>query len=92
MTETHPCPICSAETQKFGRYPKMVCPACMDRACDERGRRVAFFNEGAWGGCVGSYVDTDEKYDSRFCFIDGIKCRADEGHVGGILIERADGS
>jgi hypothetical protein len=73
--------------QRFDRYPNMVCPACESRACDAEGRRVEFFNEGEWGGCVGSYVGTKENYDSRFCYIDGVKCRVDEGHTGGIVYE-----
>lgn len=81
------CPICSDEMKKYDRYPNLVCPACYSRACDAKGRPVVFYNEGYWGGCIGYYSDTDEKYDSHFCYINGIKCRADEGHIGGIVIE-----
>jgi hypothetical protein len=86
---TVPCPICAQEMRAYPRYPRLICSACYDKTCDEKGRRVAFYNEGYWGGFLGHYVDTREKYDSHFCFVDGIECFADEGHTGGIAIERS---
>lgn len=87
MTETKKCPICAGEMQKYDRYPNLVCPICYTRTSDAKGRRVTFRNEGYWGGFIGYYSGTDEKYDSHFCYVDGVKCRADEGHTCGIVIE-----
>jgi hypothetical protein len=87
MNEKHNCPICSAEMQKYPRYPNLVCADCYDRASDEKGRRLVFSNFDATGGYLAFYADTDEEYNSHICYIDGVKCRADEGHIGGIAIE-----
>jgi len=54
---------------------------------DEHDRPLKFYNESISGGFLGFYSDTNEKYDSHVCYIDGVKCRADEAYFGGIVIE-----
>jgi hypothetical protein len=81
------CPICSAKIEKSLRYPNYVCFDCCKRACDENGRPLKFHNIDLSGGFLAFYVDTNEKYESHICYIDGVKCYADEAHFGGIVIE-----
>jgi hypothetical protein len=38
------------------------------------------------GGFAARYADTGEEYASHECFVDGIKCHADEARFGGIVI------
>jgi hypothetical protein len=53
------------------------------------GRRVAFYNEAVSGGCIGQYVDIEVEYPSLECFIRGVRCLAEEAHMGGTLIQPA---
>ncbi len=46
-----------------------------------------FSNESLSGGFIAKYADTGEGRDSHVCFIDGVKCWADEAHMGGIIIQ-----
>lgn len=84
--ETQKCPICPVEVPKSARYPNYLCASCARRACDAEKRPLAFFNESLTGGFLAFYADTDEKYDSHICYIDGVKCWADEDYYGGIVI------
>ena len=87
MPETQKCPICLAEVPFRGRYPKYVCAMCMAKAVDENNRPLSFYNESASGGFVAEYADTGAARQSHICYIDGIKCLADEAHFGGIVIQ-----
>lgn len=84
------CPICSAEVAERPRYPRYVCRTCATRAQSADGRPLAFWNAGLAGGFVAQYRDTDEEYSSHECFVDGVRCHADEAKFGGIVIEALD--
>ncbi len=81
------CPICGVELEPSARYPAYVCRSCAARATDSTGRALEFGNIGFGGGYDASYIDTGEPYDSHVCYIDGVKCHADEARFGGIVIE-----
>jgi len=57
---------------------------------DEDGRALGFGNESFSGGFVAWYKDTNETRDSHICYINGIRCWADEAHMGGIAIHIYD--
>ena len=59
----------------------------MSRACDAEKRPLAFFNESVSGGFLAFYADTNEKYDSHICYVDDVKCWADEHYDGWIVIQ-----
>ncbi|WP_293337254.1 hypothetical protein [Microcoleus sp. CAWBG58] len=42
------------------------------------------------GGVEAVVVDTQEEYPSQLCYIEGVKCWAEEGRYGGIAIEVCD--
>ena len=88
MTE-QTCPICGVTVLPSARYPRYVCAACAAKACSIDGRPLRFFNLSLSGGFGAEYADTDEPYESSMCFIDGVKCLADEAHMGGIVIRPA---
>ena len=81
------CPICHAGVEQSARYPRYVCQDCYQRATDDAGRLLTFANVSFSGGFAALYRDTHEERDSHICYIDGIKCWADEAHMGGIVIQ-----
>ncbi len=85
------CPICSANVEPNVRYCDYVCFDCCRKAVDETGRSLGFGNESFSGGFVAWYKDTEETRLSNICFIDGVKCWADEAHMGGIVIRLYEG-
>ena len=86
--ENYTCPICNAPLKSYTRYPNYVCESCAKKATDEAGRQLRFYNLGMDGGFGASYTDNNEIYPSHTCYIEGIKCYADEHRFGGIVIEK----
>jgi hypothetical protein len=80
------CPICSKEVRPNPRYPRYVCETCAAKVCSSDHRPLVFYNESVSGGYIAYDADTHELYDSHDCFIDGVRCYADEAHFGGIVI------
>jgi hypothetical protein len=81
------CPICQVPVPPSPRYPRYVCYDCYIRAVDEEGRSLSFSNVSFSGGFRAIYGDTREERDSHICYIDGIRCWANEAHMGGIVIQ-----
>ncbi len=81
------CPICGAQVPRLARYPRYVCHKCADKARDESNRPLEFHNESFSGGFVARYADTGEKREGHVCFIEGVRCWADEARFGGIVIQ-----
>lgn len=90
------CPICGNQVKAIPRYPKYVCDTCAQKTTDAKGRKVSFSSSDIESGddvltisegCYGFYKDTQKKYRSKICYIQGIKCRADLARFGGIVIE-----
>ena len=88
MNQASSCPICKGPVRFSERYPKQVCPQCAARAQDGHGRPLKFRNTHLSGGFEANYADGEcETYPSHMCTIDGVECKADEAHLGGIVIE-----
>lgn len=81
------CATCSGTIPESPRYPRRVCAACEARATAADGRRLTFGNQELSGGFVARYVDTGQEHPGHECFIDGIRCHADEARLGGIVVE-----
>jgi hypothetical protein len=91
--ETHQyCPLCRVKVTPSQRYPRYLCADCDGKATDEDGRLLVFSNESFSGGFIAQYADTGEARDSHLCFVDGVKCRADEARFGGIIIQPVEDS
>lgn len=84
------CPICGVAVPPVPRYPRYVCERCAGRAVAADGRPLRFCNADVSGGFEARYADTDETYASHACWIDGIRCHADEARFGGIVIQVGD--
>ncbi len=83
------CPICNKEVTPNPRYPNYVCGECAEKATASDGRKLEFANATLLGtGYVARYVDTQEVYESNICYINQVKCWADEARFGGIVIEK----
>jgi hypothetical protein len=71
---------------------------CCDKACDDsplerlrqRGRKLNFDNISMSGGFEAIVADTTAKSASYICYIEGVKCWADEARFDGIAIEPHD--
>ncbi len=90
MAKDQKCPICSTQVAFSARYPQYVCEACFMRAADEAGRPLRFANVSLSGGFAAIYSDTHEERESHICYINGLRCWADEAHMGGIVIQPYD--
>ena len=83
------CPLCGGRMDADVRHARRVCNSCVERACDEEGRPLRFFNTGLSGGFVARLADGGANRESHECFIDGVRCWADEAYLGGIVVEVA---
>jgi hypothetical protein len=81
------CPACNRYVQYSTRYPDYACAKCVSKAVDIKGEAIAFFNVTSDGhGCQGKLLATNKSTRSKICFIKGIKFKAFEAYLGGIVI------
>ncbi len=85
------CPICTNLFIGSERYPKSICGSCRQTIIrDLDGHRVTFQNIDAFGGFESIHVGEGNqitKKEEHLCFVNGVKCWADEGRYGGIIIQ-----
>lgn len=81
------CPICDCEVAPDPRYPRYVCRACVQRAASAEGALLEFTQSSPEGAYAAHYAKSGEAYSSHECWIDGIKCWADEARFGGIVVQ-----
>ena len=82
------CPICDKNMMYLGRYPKMICHECIELTVNKNGESIKFYNIDHTGGFM-SIVD-DIKGEEHECYINNIKCYADEARFGGIVVELSE--
>lgn len=85
-----PCPLCSILVPHWERYPRAVCQSCAAKACDEQGRQLNFFNLSMSGGYGAVVAEIGEEYPNHLCYINEVKCWADEARFSGIVIQVQD--
>ena len=90
QAKSYQCPICSTPLLHKPRYPRYVCSDCVKRASTAQGRKLTFSNLSFSGGFEARFADTDRRYPQHECFIDGIRCWADEARFGGIVVQVSD--
>lgn len=86
----HKCPICENNMNYFARYPKAVCGDCVELTTDKTGNKVKFYNSDMLGSGFYSVHDIENKKikkEDHECYINNIKCYAEEGRFGGIIIQ-----
>jgi hypothetical protein len=88
------CPICTRPTNRSERYPRTICGSCVQSVIkDEDGHTVTFENIDLSGGFQSLHVGEGNqiiKKEEHVCFVNGIKCWADEARFGGIVIQTMD--
>lgn len=84
----HSCPICQTQLPFIKSHPNFVCRACAAKVTDVTGRRLIISNKELHGGYLARYEDSGDSYDNQVCYIEGIKCTAQEVRMGGIAIEK----
>jgi hypothetical protein len=89
MSDDQRCPICGQAVVPTPRYPRYVCATCQRKAAASDGRPLRFFNLTLTGGFGAEYADNGDPYASHECYIDGVKCVADEAYLGGIVVQTA---
>ena len=90
----HKCPLCSdILTYYTQRYPKMICINCSNgnkgKILDSLGNEVTFVNIDIYGGFMSLHKIDDKIVEKKehICWINNIKCSADEARFGGIVIQ-----
>lgn len=83
------CPVCSKDHEVMKRYPLAVCNRCLQKytTLTKDSKNIDFFNIDAFGGGIKSIVDGKLSSETE-CYINGVKCYADEARFGGIVIQR----
>jgi hypothetical protein len=85
------CPICGVEQPALPRYPGYLCRDCVSRAASKDGRPLRLVNTGDAGGFAARYADSgelaEEESVTHVVYVDGVRCWADEGRVGGIVVQ-----
>ena len=85
------CLVCNEEKAfHIERYPRMICNVCNELDYfDEQGNKVEFFNEDIYGGFFSSHKINGNTIIKRehICYIQNIRCYADEGRFGDIIIQ-----
>lgn len=88
------CPLCSEIMTYFtSRYPKMICINCANsKILDNSGNEVAFYNADFHGGFISIHNINNEQItkEEHICFINNVKCFANEARFGGIVIQKVD--
>ena len=82
------CPICNKNMMYLERYPKMICYECIELTVNKNGESIKFYNIDHTGGFMS--VVNDVKGEEHECYINNIKCRADEARFGGIVVELSE--
>lgn len=80
------CAVCKTSVSDNPRYPRYVCQPCAQKVKSQDGRVLLFANSDPAGGFAATYAD-GSPYLSHECFIDGVRCHADEARFGGIVIQ-----
>lgn len=81
------CPICNQLRYTTQRYPNKICNNCSKLCVTKEGKLIQFFNIDNSGGFV-SIVDNKERGEIHECYVNNIKCYADEARFGGIVISK----
>ena len=89
--ETVNCPICKQLHKVLSRYKLSICDDCINnfKCYDQNGNIVNFCNESMSGGFVSLHRENgiDVKKQDHICYINNIKCIANESRFGGIIIQ-----
>lgn len=93
--EHQKCPICKQEIILNQRYVDLICLDCVAQAVNENKIPVTFCNTNLDGSGFKAIVKEKNLFNIIFnliskqphvCYINGVKCWADEAYMGGIVV------
>ncbi|WP_181787697.1 hypothetical protein [Streptomyces phytophilus] len=88
------CPHDGAPRPRSHRYPQALCNACGDRSTDLAGRPIEMYNVSMSGGFKALHADDGTQCDQVTAdgqvLIDGVRYRAGEAYMGGIVVQPKD--
>ncbi len=81
--------MCKNDIRKIWNHPNYVCKDCVYKypILNGRGEEVEFSNVDISGGFVCRIKATGETNEDHVCYINNVRCWADEFRFGGIVIE-----
>jgi len=82
------CPICGDTMLKSERYPNSICSECCEQTVTQHSEKIEFYNIDHTGGFM-SVVNNVQGLIHE-CYVNNIKCYADEARFGGIVISVVD--
>ena len=80
------CPICNHLRSTISRYPNKICQNCEMLTVTEKGEKIEFFNIDHTGGFMS--IVNNVKGNIHECYVNNIKCYADEARFGGIVVSK----
>jgi len=81
------CPTCNAYVKFSPRYPNYICQRCCKKITDKQKRPLEFVSTSKVGRrAQGVYPDNHEAYHGVYCYLTGVKLRAEEDSLGRIII------
>lgn len=80
------CPICNGLTFTTSRYPNKICNNCEELTVTKNNENIRFFNVDHSGGFVS--IVNGKNGDIHECYVNNIKCYADEARFGGIVVSK----
>lgn len=76
------CHVCDEEN-----HDHVICDECQKYPIlNSEGDEMQFYNKGVLGGFIAKNKRTGEISEDHICYINGVKCWADEYRFGGIII------
>ena len=86
------CPVCNEVASVTPRYPSCVCRDCINKygTLDINNNLIIFQNESISGGIRAFRIinGKQEEVYSYECYVNKIKCIAQEHRFGGIVIQK----
>ncbi len=83
------CPICKESVYLMARYPNYICINCITKygTYTEDNKKIDFYNIDHTGGFK-SQIEGDNNFtNEHVCYVNNVKCFADEARFGGIVIQ-----
>jgi len=80
------CPICNELRFTTARYPNKICNKCETLCTTKDNEKIQFFNIDHSGGFLS--IVNDKQGNIHECYVNNIKCYADEARFGGIVVSK----
>jgi hypothetical protein len=88
MSPTQQCPLCHKSVYYQARYPDYICQGCLTLhgTLTRSGKTITFSNVDFYGGFMSQVEGETEIGDTSTCYVNGVRCSAQEARFGGIVV------